>query len=60
MKTPVCILHLEDDPVDGELIQRSLIGAGLAVEIERVETRENYLAALARATTDLILASAAK
>ena len=56
MKTPVRILHLEDDPVDGELIQRSLIGAGLAVEIERVETRENYLAALARATTDLILA----
>jgi PAS domain S-box-containing protein len=46
MKTSIRILHLEDDPLDGELIRRMLLGSGLAREIVRVETGSDFSAAL--------------
>jgi PAS domain S-box-containing protein len=50
------ILHLEDSPLDAELIAANLARSGLDCVIERVETRAAYCAALADGTFDLILA----
>src|SRR4051812_8656773 len=47
MKTELRILHLEDDPLDGELIRRMLLASGLARELVRVETATDFEAALA-------------
>lgn len=49
MKEAVRILIIEDDPVDAELMVRELERAGFAPAWERVETEEEYLAALSRA-----------
>jgi PAS domain S-box-containing protein len=49
------ILHLEDNEVDGELIAEVLHGAGIAVNITRVDTGAAFLATLERARFDLIL-----
>ncbi|EEF61707.1 PAS domain-containing response regulator [Pedosphaera parvula] len=46
MKGPLRILHLEDDPLDGELIRRMLQSAGLVRECVRVETADAFAAAL--------------
>ncbi len=50
------ILHLEDSPMDAELVAAHLGRAGVACEIARVETRAAYRAALASGGFDLILA----
>jgi signal transduction histidine kinase/CheY-like chemotaxis protein len=50
------ILHLEDSRVDAELVREVLLGAGLQVEVECVDRRETYVAALERGGHDLILA----
>ncbi|MDB6124893.1 MAG: putative sensor protein [Pedosphaera sp.] len=47
MKTSLRFLHLEDDPLDGELIRRMLLASGLARELVRVETAKDFIAALA-------------
>jgi len=44
MKTPLRILHLEDDPKDAELIRATLEAAGFAPEIVVVQTKADYLA----------------
>jgi PAS domain S-box-containing protein len=49
------ILLLEDSPHDAELVGARLAAEGLDVEIERVETRDAYLASLADRPPDAIL-----
>ncbi len=56
MESVLRILHLEDDPLDTELAQAVLESEGIAVDITRVETREEFMAALERGGFDLILA----
>ena len=56
MQTPLHILHLEDDPLDAELIRRKLEADGLLCEIERVDTESDFSLALERNDTDLVLA----
>jgi PAS domain S-box-containing protein len=46
MKIPLRILHLEDDPLDGELIRRMLLASGMVRELVRVETGAAFAAAL--------------
>src|SRR5437867_6087449 len=53
--SPLHILHLEDNPTDGELVQSVLEAAGLACAIERVETRAEFQKALEQARFDLII-----
>jgi signal transduction histidine kinase/two-component SAPR family response regulator len=49
------ILHLEDNPLDTELVQLTLEAEGLACEIFRVETRDDFMKALERREFDIIL-----
>lgn len=44
--TPVRILHLEDDPLDAELIAALLEADGLACRFDRATTRAEFLSAL--------------
>ncbi len=55
MKSPLHILHLEDDPSDAELIQFALEADGITPEILRVQTRTEFVSALERGGIDLIL-----
>ena len=55
MKTPLKILHVEDEPLDTELIQLELEKQGLTIKLQRVETPGEYLAALEKGEVDLIL-----
>ena len=50
------VLHLEDSPIDAELVAAHLDRSGVACTIERVETRAAFRAALADGGFDLILA----
>lgn len=56
MNTLVKILHLEDNPKDTALVQATLESAGLAIEILRVETRDDFVAALEQREIDVIFA----
>ena len=56
MKTPLRLLHLEDDPADAELVAATLAEAGLSCVSHRVDTRSAFLAALKEGGVDLILA----
>jgi two-component system, cell cycle sensor histidine kinase and response regulator CckA len=56
VKTPLRLLHLEDDPTDTELVAATLTEAGLACTAHRVDTRSTFLAALQEGNIDLILA----
>ena len=49
------ILHLEDSAADAELVESTLAGQGIACEIVRVETRQDFLTALEQNRFDLIL-----
>ncbi|HYF57076.1 MAG TPA: response regulator [Salinarimonas sp.] len=53
---PLRILLLEDSDLDAELVGAHVAGAGLAHELDRVITREAFLAALRSGIHDLILA----
>jgi PAS domain S-box-containing protein len=53
---PCTILHLEDDRLDAELIERTLAAHGMACRFQQVRTRPEYEAALQRKDFDLILA----
>jgi two-component system, cell cycle sensor histidine kinase and response regulator CckA len=55
MKSPLSILHLEDDPSDAELIQSALEKEGIILRVTRVQTRDAFIAALERGGIDLIL-----
>lgn len=49
------VLLLEDRPADAELVLRALTKAGIAADWRRVQTEEDFVAAL-ESSTDLILA----
>ena len=53
------ILHLEDDPRDAELVEATLAAEGYACNIRVVDTRDDFIAALAEDGLDLILADLA-
>ena len=55
MNSPLRILHLEDDPQDAVLVQRALETEGIACAIDRVQTRDAFVAALESGGIDLIL-----
>jgi signal transduction histidine kinase len=55
MKSPLHILHLEDDPDDAALVQSTLEIGGIACAITRVQNRDDFVAALERGGVDLIL-----
>jgi phosphoserine phosphatase RsbU/P len=50
------ILHLEDDPMDAELVQMTLAAEGVDCEVQVVSRREEFGVALERAGVDLVLA----
>ncbi len=56
MKTPLRLLHLEDDPVDAELITTTLMEGGIPCQSQLVDTRQAFVAALKEGRMDLILA----
>lgn len=56
MEAPLRILHLEDDPLDAELVAARLIADGVAAEIVHVNSRAAYEAALIQNQFDLVLA----
>jgi len=54
MTFPLRILHLEDDPMDAEIITAALERDGIACDILRVETRNDFIAAIDRCEFDLV------
>src|SRR5208337_1885356 len=56
MNAPLRVLHLEDDVRDTELVHASLEAEGISIELTRVETEPDFVAALNRGSCDLILA----
>lgn len=56
MAPPLRLLHLEDNPVDADLIIATLTESGLPSEATRVEGREAFIAALKEGQFDMILA----
>ena len=56
MSSPLRVLHLEDDVRDTELIQATLEAEGIAAELTRVETEQDFFSALGRGDVDLVLA----
>jgi CheY-like chemotaxis protein len=55
MKSPIRVLHLEDSPLDAELIREKLETAGIACDIVLAAGREAFESALTHKTFDLIL-----
>jgi two-component system, cell cycle sensor histidine kinase and response regulator CckA len=55
MKSPLHILHLEEDPNDAELVQSVLETGGIVCVITCVQTRADFVQALERGDIDLIL-----
>lgn len=53
---PLRILHLEDSPSDAELAREHLAAEGIPCVVRRVETREDFSAALHDGGIDLIIA----
>jgi two-component system, cell cycle sensor histidine kinase and response regulator CckA len=56
MDASVHILHLEDDPMDAELVRARLAEAGLACRITRAQSRDEFERLLQQETIDIILA----
>jgi len=56
MNSPVRILHLEDDLNDFELVRATLQSQGASAEIQRVDTRDDFIRALEVGGIDVILA----
>jgi len=50
------VLHLEDSPVDQEILRAILIGGGLRCHIQAVQTREDFESRLKNEIWDVILA----
>src|ERR1700726_1183629 len=55
MKSPLRILHLEDDLNDSALVQSALEAGGISCATTCVQTRDDFVAALDRGDVDLIL-----
>ncbi|WP_293596616.1 MULTISPECIES: ATP-binding protein [unclassified Polaromonas] len=56
MNPSIRLLHLEDNPLDAELIRLRLEAAGLSCDIRWVSGKEAFESALAQETFDLVLA----
>jgi signal transduction histidine kinase/ActR/RegA family two-component response regulator len=56
VKTPLRLLHLEDDPLDAELITTTLTQGNIPCQSQLVDTRQAFVAALKEGRMDLILA----
>ena len=56
MNPTLRILHLEDNPVDSQLVRDQLAQAGVAADITLTSGRAEFVAALEQANWDLILA----
>src|SRR5262245_51391112 len=56
MKSPLRILHLEDNFRDAELIREVLESEGAVCDVTRVETEEDFVTSLKKGGFDLILA----
>ncbi len=56
MNQKLRILHLEDNPLDSQLVRDQLDLAGVAAELTLVSNRADFLAAIAKTKWDLILA----
>jgi CheY-like chemotaxis protein len=54
-KSPLKVVHLEDDALDAELIENDIVERGIPCSITRVCTREAFEAALKIGGVDLIL-----
>ena len=55
MKSPLHILHLEDDPNDAALVQSTLEAGGITCAATRVQNRADFVAALEHGGIDLVL-----
>ena len=55
MSLPLQIIHLEDDPNDFEIVQKTLDAEGVSYNATRVQSRVDFEAALERGGIDLIL-----
>ena len=55
MKVPLRALHLDDNPLDSELIESMLVGEGIPCRIQRVTTRMSFMQALEGEHVDVIL-----
>src|SRR5271155_197368 len=55
MKSPLQILHLEDDPNDAALVLATLESALISCSVKRVENRDGFLAALEEGGIDLVI-----
>src|SRR5665647_811299 len=55
MKSPLHILHLEDDPNDAALIQSTLEAGGIICATTCVQSHDDFVAALEHGGIDLIL-----
>lgn len=56
MTAPLRILHLEDDPLDADLILTTLAEGGIACRSQRVDNQQAFLAALKAEQVDVIFA----
>lgn len=56
MTTPLRLLHLEDNPIDADLIVATLTEGGVPCASRRVESRDAFVAALKEGEIDMILA----
>jgi signal transduction histidine kinase len=54
MKSPLNILHLEDDPNDAALVKSALESEGIACETTCVDNRDDFVAVLEHGGIDLI------
>src|SRR6266849_5348360 len=55
MSPTIRFVHLEDDPHDAELVAATLVHGGIRCEIVRVQTQEDFRAALEGQKIDMIL-----
>jgi diguanylate cyclase (GGDEF)-like protein len=55
MEVSLRILHVEDNPLDAELLYENLRKSSLVFEVQRVATRADFLSALAKREWDIIL-----
>lgn len=56
MRQRLRILHLEDDPMDAELVLATLVAAGVECDVHVVSQREEFSQALVQGGVDLVLA----
>jgi signal transduction histidine kinase len=59
MKSPIHILHLEDDPEDAALIHSRLESEGVSCVAECVRSHDAFVSALERSDIDLVLSDSA-